>query len=81
MKTIDRYKFVINYFSTNFQNAETELHYSTPYELLIAVVLSAQCTDKRVNMHTPAIFRDFPTPDILASTDFDTLFQIGRAHV
>ena len=74
MKTIDRYKFVINYFSTNFQNAETELHYSTPYELLIAVVLSAQCTDKRVNMHTPAIFRDFPTPDILASTDFDTLF-------
>jgi len=74
MKTFDRYKYVINYFTENFQNAETELYYTTPYELLVAVVLSAQCTDKRVNMHTPAIFRDFPTPAILASTDFDTLF-------
>lgn len=69
-----RYKNVIDYFSNNFQNAETELHHSNAYELLIAVVLSAQCTDKRVNMHTPALFRDFPTPEILSNTTFEILF-------
>jgi len=54
--------------------AETELVYENPFQLLVAVVLSAQCTDKRVNMSTPAIFRDFPTPQHLASSNFEELF-------
>ena len=49
-------------FRENVPVAETELHYDNPFELLIAVILSAQCTDKRVNMITPALYRDFPTP-------------------
>jgi endonuclease-3 len=59
--------------------AETELVFENPYQLLVSVVLSAQCTDKRVNMTTPAIFRDFPTPEDLATTDFDTLFPYIRS--
>lgn len=51
--------------------AETELHYGNPYELLVAVILSAQCTDKRVNIVTPALFERFPTPDILAKAEFE----------
>ena len=74
MNKQERYEKVIDYFSNNVERPETELHYSTPFELLVAVVLSAQCTDKRVNMHTPAIFRDFPTPESLANADYDTLF-------
>ncbi len=74
MTTKQRYKNVIEYFSANFENAETELHHSNAFELLIAVSLSAQCTDKRVNMHTPSIFKDFATPELLANTDFETLF-------
>lgn len=74
MKLKERYQNVIEHFSSHFQKAETELNHSNAFELLVAVVLSAQCTDKRVNMHTPAIFMDFPTPEILGNTDFDTLF-------
>lgn len=70
----ERYKAFLDYFSENQPEAQTELNYSNPYELLIAVILSAQCTDKRINMVTPAIFRDFPTPEHLAATNFDTLF-------
>jgi endonuclease-3 len=70
----DRYAAVIDYFSNHMPVAETELTYENPFQLLIAVVLSAQCTDKRVNMHTPAIFKDFPTPEHLASSNFDELF-------
>lgn len=54
--------------------AETELHYENPFQLLIAVILSAQCTDKRINMVTPALFRDFPTAAHLAASNFDELF-------
>jgi endonuclease III len=75
----ERYKLIIEYFSENQPNPETELHYSNPFELIVAVVLSAQCTDKRVNMVTPALFRDFPTPESLANTDFDTLFPYIRS--
>ena len=74
MTTKERYKLFVDYFSTNQPEAETELHYTNPYELIVAVSLSAQCTDKRVNMCTPAIFRDFPTPEALACADFDTLY-------
>ena len=59
--------------------AETELHYSNPFELLIAVILSAQCTDKRVNMITPPLFRDFPTPESLAASTPEVIFEYIRS--
>ena len=68
MRKNELYQKVIEYFQTAMPVAETELHYSNPFELLIAVILSAQCTDKRVNMITPPLFRDFPTPEALAAT-------------
>ncbi|WP_018108202.1 endonuclease III [Bacteroides propionicifaciens] len=71
----ERYKNVIDWFLEHMPVAETELHYSNPYELLVAVILSAQCTDKRVNMETPALFMDFPTPEALASTTPDVIFE------
>ena len=74
MKKAERYQQVLDYFITNVPTAETELHYENPYQLLVAVILSAQCTDKRVNIVTVDVFRDFPTPQRLAQTDFDTLF-------
>ena len=70
----ERYQFVINYFRQNAPDAETELIYDSPYQLLVAVILSAQCTDKRVNMTTPAIFEKFPDVESLSKTDFDELF-------
>mgnify|MGYP002508086291 CR=1 FL=1 len=68
MKKEERYKGVLDWFEANVPVAETELHYDDPYQLLIAVILSAQCTDKRVNMITPALFRDFPTAEVLAAS-------------
>ncbi len=70
---------VTKWFSDNMQIAETELHYDTPFHLLIAVILSAQCTDKRVNMHTPEIFMRFPQPQDLASASFDEVFQLIKS--
>ena len=70
----ERYSAFIDHFSNNMPIAETELQYESPFQLLVAVVLSAQCTDKRVNMTTPAIFEKFPTPAHLAATNFDELF-------
>lgn len=70
----ERFRAFLEYFSKNQPDVRTELNYSNPYELLVAVILSAQCTDKRINMVTPALFRDFPTPEHLAASDFDTLF-------
>jgi endonuclease-3 len=66
----ERYEFVIN----NLPEAETELEYEDPYELLVAVILSAQCTDKRVNLTTPELFRRFPNVKALSKTNFDELF-------
>jgi len=79
MKKKERYEVVIDYFQKNIPEAETELFYDSPYQLLVAVILSAQCTDKRVNLTTPAIFRQFPDPASLAATDFDTLFPLIRS--
>ena len=59
--------------------AETELHYDTPFHLLIAVILSAQCTDKRVNMYTPLIFKRFPTPDELAHASFEEVYELIKS--
>jgi endonuclease-3 len=70
----ERYEFVINYFQKNLPEAETELEYEDPYELLVAVILSAQCTDKRVNLTTPELFRRFPNVKALSKTNFDELF-------
>ena len=61
MKTKDRYQYLIEYFQREMPIVQTELHYETPFQLLVAVILSAQCTDKRVNLITPALFRDYPT--------------------
>jgi len=70
----ERFQFVINYFEQHMPVAETELEYTNPYELLVAVILSAQCTDKRVNMTTPAIFEKYPAIKDLANATFDELF-------
>lgn len=61
------------------ETAETELHYDTPFHLLIAVILSAQCTDKRVNMHTPQIFARFPEPSDLASATFEEVYELIKS--
>lgn len=75
----DRYNGLIEYFTTHFPAAETELHYSSPFELLIAVILSAQCTDKRINQITPALFERFPTPESLADSNFEEVFSYIRS--
>ena len=66
MRKKDLYEKVLDYFRTAMPEAATELQYESPYQLLVAVILSAQCTDKRVNMVTPALFRDYPTAEALA---------------
>lgn len=79
MNKKERYNFFIEHFSRKNPEAETELHYENPYQLIVAVALSAQCTDKRVNMVTPAIFESFPTPEALAASNFDELFPYIRS--
>lgn len=75
----EKYRFVIQYFSEHFPEAETELHYENPFQLLIAVILSAQCTDKRINMVTPALFERFPTPESLAAATFDEVYSLIKS--
>lgn len=75
----DRYSHFVEYFSNHQPNAETELHYRTPFELLMAVILSAQCTDKRINQVTPALFERFTTPEDLAASDSDEVFTYIRS--
>ncbi len=67
----ERYAFVIDWFQKNMPDAKTELHYKNPFQLLVAVILSAQCTDKRVNLVTPALFKAFPGPESLAKAEFE----------
>ncbi len=71
----ERYKKVLDWFEANAESAETELHYKNKYQLLVAVILSAQCTDKRVNMITPALFDAFPTPRAMAASSNDEVFE------
>ena len=75
----ERFQFAIDYFQENYPIAETELIYDNPYELLVSVILSAQCTDKRVNITTPAIFQKYPTVKKLAETTFDELFPFIKS--
>lgn len=71
----ERYNGVLNWFQANMPVVDTELHYDSPFHLLIAVILSAQCTDKRVNMVTPALFRDFPVPEIMAASTPEVIYE------
>ena len=79
MEGKELFHHVTTWFSDNMETAETELHYDTPFHLLIAVILSAQCTDKRVNMHTPAIFTRFPEPADLASASFEEVYDLIKS--
>lgn len=71
----ERYTGVLNWFNENVTVAETELDYDTPFHLLVAVILSAQCTDKRVNMVTPALFEAYPTPEAMAVSSAEVIFE------
>ena len=79
MRKKELYDRVIAYFEQAMPVAETELHYEDPFQLLVAVILSAQCTDKRVNMITPALFRDFPTAEAMAATTPDVVYEYIRS--
>lgn len=79
MTRSERYKRVIERFRQVMPVAETELHFQTPFQLLVAVILSAQCTDKRVNMITPALFEAFPTAAAMASASQDEIYEYIRS--
>jgi endonuclease-3 len=79
MKKQVRYQGVIDYFLANVPIAETELTYDNPFQLLVAVILSAQCTDKRVNLTTPGIFKKYPDPASMSKARFDDLFPLVRS--
>jgi endonuclease III len=79
MKKKDKYQFTINYFQQHSPNAETELLYDNPFQLLVAVILSAQCTDVRVNLTTPVLFKKFPSPNELSKASFDEVFKLIRS--
>ena len=79
MQKKERFEKFINYFKEHAPDAQTELHYSNPYELLVSVILSAQCTDKRVNLTTPALFHRFPSPYELAKASAEEVFDYIRS--
>lgn len=79
MNKKDRYKHFVEYFSKHQPNPVTELHYNSPFQLLVAVILSAQCTDKRINQVTPALFERYPTPQALAASNVEEVFSYIRS--
>ncbi|MGN0222709.1 MAG: endonuclease III [Muribaculaceae bacterium] len=79
MRKAELYRLVVERFQQHMPVAETELHYRNPFELLVAVILSAQCTDKRVNLVTPALFEAFPTPQALAQATDEQVFALIRS--
>lgn len=79
MLKAERYRHFVDYFSKNQPNPVTELHYNNPFQLLVAVILSAQCTDKRINQVTPALFERFPTAHDLAAATSDEVFSYIRS--
>ncbi len=79
MEATERFPKIVEWFSANMEIAETELKYDSPFHLLIAVILSAQCTDKRVNMHTPQIFARFPQPSDLAAASFEEVYELIKS--
>ncbi|MDE5733263.1 MAG: endonuclease III, partial [Bacteroidales bacterium] len=79
MEKKELFRNITEWFSANMESPETELHYDTPFHLLIAVILSAQCTDRRVNMYTPMIFKRFPNPEDLAEATFEEVYEMIRS--
>ena len=79
MKLKERYQFIIDHFSEHMPAAETELEFKDPFQLLVAVILSAQCTDKRVNLTTPAIFAEYPDAYALSKATIEELFPLIRS--
>lgn len=79
MTTRERYQYIIRYFLEHSPEAETELLYDNPFQLLVAVILSAQCTDKRVNLTTPALFERYPDASSLSKASFDDLFPLIKS--
>ena len=75
----ERYAAIVGWFMENRPVAESELHFNDPFQLLVAVILSAQCTDKRVNMVTPALFAAYPTPSALAAASFDDVYALVKS--
>ena len=74
-----RVEGIVGWFGRNMESAQTELDYRTPFELLVAVILSAQCTDKRVNMTTPALFEAYPTPQAMAAASAEEIYPYIRS--
>lgn len=79
MQKKERFEKVLAWFKENMPVAETELHYKDPYQLLVAVILSAQCTDKRVNMVTPAFFKEYPTAQKLADAEIPEIYELIKS--
>lgn len=79
MTTKQRFEHILHWFEANMPVAQSELHYSNPFELLVAVMLSAQCTDKRVNIVTPALFAQYPTPQALANATSDEVYELVKS--
>ena len=79
MKLSDRYAAIFSWFAANQPAAASELHFENPYQLLVAVILSAQCTDKRVNLVTPALFAQFPSAAALAAASFEDVYALVKS--
>ena len=79
MTTKQRFEHILAWFEGNIPVAESELHFDNPFQCLVAVMLSAQCTDKRVNMVTPALFAAYPTPEVLAKATSDEVFEYVKS--
>lgn len=79
MRKKERYELVLAWFEEKMPVAETELHYNNPFALIVAVILSAQCTDKRINMVTPKLMHDYPTPEALAASTPEVVFEYIRS--
>ena len=79
MNRKERFNAIVEWFSVNQPEVRSELHYANPFQLLVAVILSAQCTDKRVNIVTPPLFQAFPTPEALAAASFDDVFPYVKS--
>ncbi len=75
----ERYSGIVGWFERNAAGAKSELQYTDPFQLIVAVVLSAQCTDKRVNLVTPALFERFPTPREMAAASFDDVYELIKS--
>ena len=75
----ERYEGILEYFKQAQPNPESELHFTNPFELLVAVMLSAQCTDKRINMVTPALFEAYPTPQAMAAATVEEILEYVKS--